>query len=116
MDKRGVEVNLDDVMKDPFLNSKTNRRDIVLEKNGVQVCLSFDNTEYKNHIKNTNDHDSMVEIEALGSVGHRVMLNEINTILEGTFPELKPNKQSKYERGMKKTMNKELKKEEEIEK
>ncbi|MBR3152118.1 MAG: CYTH domain-containing protein [Clostridia bacterium] len=117
MEKRNVEVNLDNVIKEPFLNSKTKRKDIVLEKNGVQVCLSFDNTNYINHIKETSDHDSMVEIEALGSVGHRVMLNEINTILEGTFPELKPNKQSKYERGMKKTMNKELSKEkDEVEK
>ncbi|MBR3132672.1 MAG: CYTH domain-containing protein [Clostridia bacterium] len=116
MEKREIDVNLDDIIRDPFLNSKTNRKDIVLEKNNVQVCLSFDNTSYTNHIKNTYDYDSMVEIEALGSVGNRVMLNEINTILEGSFPELKPNKQSKYERGMKKTMNKKIEKEEDIEK
>lgn len=112
MDKRNINVNLDEVFQEPFLNSVTERHDIVLEKNGVQVCLSFDNTNYHNHIQNNDGHDSMVEIEALGSVGHRVMLNEINTILQDKFPSLKPNKQSKYERGMKKTMDKELRKEE----
>ena len=48
----------------------------------------------------------MVEIEALGDVEDRVMLNEINNILQNNFAKLKTNKQSKYERGIRKTREK----------
>ena len=104
MGQRDIGIDLDNILQKPLLNSITQRRDIILEKNGVQVCLSFDNTNYINHVmKGKTAEDSMVEIEALGSVSDRVMLNEINNILKACIPDLKTNKQSKYERGMRKT-------------
>ena len=111
MKNQALEVDLSKIFPKPLLNSITQRRDIVLLKNGVQVCLSFDNTNYRNHIiKGANAEDSMVEIEALGNVGDRVMLNEINNIFKEKFPGLETNKQSKYERGIIKTVsNKRLK-------
>ena len=100
-------MELEDVLPSSLINSVTERRDYILEKNGVQVCLSFDNTKYANHVLNGQTaEDSMVEIEALGNVADRVMLNEINSILQSSFPELQTNKQSKYERGMKRTREK----------
>ena len=111
MKERSIDVNLEDILANPLLNSVTQRKDIVLEKNSVQVCLSFDNTRYTNHVlKEQSAEDSMVEIEALGDVGDRVMLNEINDILQRKFSKLQTNKQSKYERGIKKTREKSTKK------
>lgn len=110
MAEKKIDVDLEHVLSNPLLNAVTQRRDFVLEKNGVQVCLSFDNTKYTNHaLQGKTAEDSMVEIEALGSVEDRVMLNEINTILTSNYPGLKTNKQSKYERGMKKTRAKKIK-------
>ena len=104
MEERNIDIDLGDVLPKPLLNSVTQRKDLVLEKNGVQVCLSFDNTKYTNHVlKEQPSEDFMVEIEALGNVGDRVMLNEINDILQRKFTKLQTNKQSKYERGIKKT-------------
>lgn len=111
MQERSIDVNFEEVLPDPLLKSATQRKDIVLEKNGVQVCLSFDNTRYTNYVlQGQVAEDSMVEIEALGDVGDRVMLNEINDILQGKIPELQTNKQSKYERGIRKTREKSIKK------
>lgn len=113
---RDLGVNLDEIIPMPLLNSVTQRRDIILEKNGVQVCLSFDNTKYTNYAKRgITAEDSMVEIEALGNVEDRVMLNEINDILKGEFENLQTNKQSKYERGMQKTAIEQSIKREELE-
>ena len=107
MQEKKIDVELEDVLPSSLINSVTERRDYILEKNGVQVCLSFDNTKYANHVLNGQTaEDSMVEIEALGNVADRVMLNEINSILQSSFPELQTNKQSKYERGMKRTREK----------
>ena len=118
MKEKYPEIKLQDVFESPLLNSVTQRRDIVLDKNGVKVCLSFDNTRYTNHILNGKvQEDSMIEMEALGNSEHRVMLNEVNEILKEKFPWLQPNKQSKYERGMTKTMKnreKEIQEEKEI--
>ena len=107
MQEKKIDLELEEVLPSPLINSVTERRDYILEKNGVQVCLSFDNTKYANHVLNGQTaEDSMVEIEALGNVADRVMLNEINSILQSSFPELQTNKQSKYERGMKRTREK----------
>ena len=116
MGARDLGVNLDEIIQMPLLNAVTQRRDIILEKNGVQVCLSFDNTKYTNYAKNgITAEDSMVEIEALGNVEDRVMLNEINDILKGQFENLQTNKQSKYERGIQKTAIEQSIKREELE-
>ena len=102
------DVNFDDIMPFSLLNAITKRKDIVLQKNGVQVCLSFDNTKYINDLYYGNEHGKfisevyMIEIEALGDVGDRVILNEINDILQKNFKGLENNKQSKYERGIRK--------------
>lgn len=104
LSKRVTNFNFDEVLPRPILNAITNRKDFVLEKNGVQVCFSFDNTTYKNHIlSSTIAEDKMIEIEATGNVKDRVILNEIHEILSHYFQGLITNKQSKYERGIQKT-------------
>ena len=111
MKERDLDVNLEEVLPTPLLHSITKRKDIILEKNGVQVCISFDNTRYTNHaLKEQSAEDAMVEIEALGNVEDRVILNEINNILQEQFSGLQTNKQSKYERGIRKTREKSIKK------
>ena len=44
MQEKKIDVELEDVLPSSLINSVTERRDYILEKNGVQVCLSFDNT------------------------------------------------------------------------
>ena len=104
MQEKQVPFDLDNILPTAILNSVTQRKDFVLEKNGVRVCLSFDQTEYTNYVlQGTRATDCMVEIEALGDVSDRVILNEIHSVLNTRFPELKPNKQNKYLRGVQKT-------------
>lgn len=101
----GVTVNFNDILKLPILNVRTKRTDIVLDKNGVQVCLSFDNSTYTNHILNELEiNDRMIEIEAIGEINNRIILNEIHNFITTSFNNLKINKQSKYERGINKTI------------
>ena len=104
MQEKQVPFDLGNILPTAILNSVTQRKDFVLEKNGVRVCLSFDQTEYTNYVlQGTRATDCMVEIEALGDVSDRVILNEIHSVLNTRFPELKPNKQNKYLRGVQKT-------------
>ena len=101
----GVTVNFNDILKFPILNSHTKRKDVVLDKNGVQVCLSFDNSLYTNHVLNEiSVTDRMIEIEAIGELNNRIILNEIHDFIASTFRNLKINKQSKYERGINRTL------------
>ena len=100
-----VNVNFDDILRFPILNSYTNRKDIVLDKNGVQVCLSFDTTKYTNHLLNDiTTTDKMIEIEAIGELNNRIILNEIHEFIASSFNGLEANKQSKYERGINRTL------------
>lgn len=100
-----VKVNFDDILRFPILNSRTKRRDIVLDKNGVQVCLSFDTVRYTNHILNdATTTDKMIEIEAIGELNNRIILNEIHEFIASSFNSLEVNKQSKYERGINRTL------------
>lgn len=100
-----VNVNFDDILRFPILNSCTNRKDIVLDKNGVQVCLSFDTTKYTNHLLNdVTTTDKMIEIEAIGELNNRIILNEIHEFIASSFNGLEANKQSKYERGINRTL------------
>ncbi|MBQ8192853.1 MAG: hypothetical protein IJZ46_02130 [Bacilli bacterium] len=63
--------------------------DVVLDKNGVQVCLSFDNSIYTNHIlKEISVTDRMIEIEAIGELNNRIILNEIHNFITSTFKNL----------------------------
>jgi len=92
--------------KKPVLNSTTNRTDLTLEKNGVKVCLSLDKSVYTNHLLyETMDTDCMIEIEAKGDVKNRIILNEIHAFVN-EVEGLTINKQSKYERGISKTIRK----------
>ena len=101
----GVTVNFDDILRFPILNSRTKRKDIVLDKNGVQVCLSFDNSQYTNHALNEiSAIDRMIEIEAIGELNNRIILNEIHDFITSNFSNLEVNKQSKYERGINRTL------------
>lgn len=104
MQEKQVDFDLESILPTAILNSVTQRKDFVLEKKGVRVCLSFDRTNYTNYaLEKTRATDCMIEIEALGDVSDRVILNEIHSILNKRFPELKPNKQNKYLRGVQKT-------------
>lgn len=104
MRSKKINVDLDSIMPRPILNSKTNRQDVVFEKNNVRVCVSFDDTQYVNYVLgDTKAQDSMIEIEAIGDVTDRVVLNEIHDFLSEKFEGLDTNKQSKYERGSQKT-------------
>jgi len=101
----GVTVNFDDILRFPILNSRTKRKDVVLDKNGVQVCLSFDNSMYTNYVLNEiSVTDRMIEIEAIGELNNRIILNEIHNLITSSFRNLEINKQSKYERGINRTV------------
>lgn len=98
------DFDFNEILHQPILNSVTERKDYVLERNGIQVCFSFDNITYKNYIlSSTIAEDSMIEIEAIGNVKDRVILNEIHEILSNRFKGLLTNKESKYKRGVQKT-------------
>lgn len=100
-----VKVDFDEILKFPVLNSCTKRTDVVLDKNGVRVCLSFDNTQYFNHILDEFEAiDRMIEIEAMGELNNRIILNEIHSFITSSFDNLMINKQSKYERGINRTL------------
>lgn len=101
----GVDINFEEILKFPILNSNTKRTDVILDKNGVQVCLSFDNSQYTNHILNgILVKDKMIEIEAIGELNNRIILNEIHKFITSSFGNLSINKQSKYERGINRTL------------
>ena len=105
IEELGILVNFDEILNFPILNSITERTDVVLDKNGVQVCLSFDDSKYLNHILNNGIvNDKMIEIEAIGEVNNRVILNEIHDFIMESFGKFNLNKQSKYERGINKTL------------
>lgn len=73
--------------------------------NGVQVCLSFDNSQYINNLLNEiSVTDRMIEIEAIGELNNRIILNEIHNFITSSFINLEINKQSKYERGISRTL------------
>ena len=100
-----VAINFDTIFRLPILNSRTKRKDIVLDKNGVQVCLSFDNSKYTNHaLDEISTTDRMIEIEAIGELNNRIILNEIHDFITSAFSNLEINKQSKYERGINRTL------------
>ena len=48
--------------------------------------------------------DRMIEIEAIGELNNRIILNEIHEFITSSFPGLIVNKQSKYERGINRTL------------
>lgn len=105
MTNSGVIIDFDKILRLPVLNSRTKRKDVILEKNGVQVCLSFDNSLYTNHALNEIcTTDRMIEIEATGELNNRIILNEIHSFITSAFSCLELNKQSKYERGINRTL------------
>ena len=88
------------ILSNPVLTCFTNRHNFIVQKNNVDVSISFDKTKYRNHLYNdTKKDDFIIEIEALGGIENRYILNEINTIIENNFDNIQTNKQSKYERG-----------------
>lgn len=102
-----VQVNFDDVTKVPILNSCTQRTDVFLDKNGVKICLSFDKSIYINHaLYDIFATDAMIEIEVIGELKDRIILNEIHEFITSAFIGLVINKQSKYERGIDSTVKK----------
>ncbi|MBQ4263705.1 MAG: HD domain-containing protein [Bacilli bacterium] len=102
-----VPLDFNIILDYPLINSNNKRTDIILNKNGIEVCLSFDNTTYTNHLLNeTFAFDSMIEIEAIGKPNNRIILNEIHNFISYYFPFLQINKQNKYERGINSTIEK----------
>ena len=66
MTEVNVPLDLERIVPFPILNSNTDRIDVVLEKNGVKVCLSLDNSCYTNpFLNNISLSDTMIEIEAI---------------------------------------------------
>lgn len=110
-------IDFEQMIDKPLLNSYTKRTDVVLDKMGVQVCLSFDNSQYTNHmLDEISVLDKMIEIEAIGELNNRIILNEIHDFITSQFPSLQINKQSKYERGINSTTKKYKKIQEALEK
>lgn len=102
--EKEANISFSKMRPQPVLNSTTKRKDITFEKNGVKVCLSIDQSVYTNHLLfETMDSDRMIEIEAKGDVKNRIILNEIHSFVNDVEG-LSINKQSKYERGMGKTI------------
>lgn len=105
MENSNIEVDFDEILRYPILKSHTKRHDVVLDKNGVQVCLSFDSSTYTNHILDEiSTTDKMIEIEAIGKLNNRIVLNEIHEFITASLNDLVINKQSKYERGINLTL------------
>lgn len=100
-----VPIDFDTILDIPILNSKTNRTDITLERNGMLVCLSLDNSVYTNlFLDNATASDKMMEIEAINDLVDEKTLNEINDFIILGMKYLMTNKQSKYERGINSTL------------
>lgn len=98
-------IAFNEIVKKSILNSKTNRTDILIEKNGAQFSLSLDLSTYINHyLDNIEVKDCMIEIEAKGKINNRIMLNEIHDFMSKSMLDLKISKQSKYERGINMTL------------
>ena len=107
MSELKVPLDFNIILDYPLINSNNKRTDIILNKNNIEVCLSFDNTTYTNHFLNeTFAFDSMIEIEAIGKPNNRIILNEIHNFISYYFPFLQINKQNKYERGINSTIEK----------
>lgn len=91
---------LKSLMNIPVLTVITNRKDIILEKDGIQICISFDDIKYKNQIsKNINKltaDDNIIEVKVLGNIENRVVLNILNDYFKG----LKINNENTYKRGV----------------
>ncbi|MDD2208390.1 MAG: CYTH domain-containing protein [Bacilli bacterium] len=101
MEEMDLPVDFSQIIRLPILNSTTKRTDVILEKNGVQVCLSLDDTVYTNYILDqTMAYDKMIEIESVGQVNNGFILNEIHNFITKGIENLSINKQSKYERGI----------------
>lgn len=107
MSKTHAEVDFNQLLKFPILKVRNERTDAILEKNGVQVCVSFDFCRYNNHVlDDAFANDQMVEIELVDGHDDPTILNEINAFIKTSFKELTVNQQSKYERGIDKTIQK----------
>lgn len=105
MSQAHADVDFDQIWNLPILQVKNDRTDVILEKNGIQVCVSFDLCRYTNHVlDDTFASDKMVEIELVDGHDDSTILNEINEFIKSLFKELTVNKQSKYERGIDKTL------------
>jgi len=105
MKEKNIPVDFSKIIKKPILKSLTRRTDIILEKNGVKVSLSLDNSMYVNHFLDVSAFDRMIEIEAIGKVTDRVILNDIHDFINEGIKTLSLNKQSKYERGINSTIS-----------
>lgn len=106
MKETGALIAFDTILNLPILNSKTNRVNVTLEKSGMLVCLSLDNSVYTNlFLDNVTVSDKMIEIEAVNDLVDKETLNEINDFITTEMRYLTINKQSKYERGINSTLS-----------
>lgn len=79
------------------------RKDFLVEKDGIIICISLDNVVYKN-VNGKNECDFMIEIELKNSNNNDI-LNDINFMILNNFNNLSLCNVSKYARGMNKTLN-----------
>lgn len=104
---KNIKIGISQEELKPTLKAKTQRRTMIFERNGSKVCVSFDDTTYESCLdKNKKSKEKMIEIEVIGNVADRIILNDIHEFLEKQFKEkIKPIKQSKFERGLEKINN-----------
>lgn len=107
MQSEGSGIDFNNIVKTPILNVENSRINIILEKSGVKIRLSLDVIKYINSILNgATAFDTIIEIEVIGNVNDRVILNEIHSFISYYFKDLEINLQSKYERGIESTVDK----------
>lgn len=100
--KKELPIDFNNIVSDPVISSTTRRTNVILKQNKNELCLSFDNSVYTNHIINQQMvSDQMIEIEIIKSEDKNI-LNKVDNILSKE-ENLSINKQSKYERAINKT-------------
>ena len=94
-----IEIKYEDLAK--VLIAVTKRKNMIFERNESRVCLSLDYTKYENILNKKKSSERMLEIEAIGNVADRIVLNDIHEFMQKEFKgKIKLIKQSKYERGI----------------
>ncbi len=95
------------IEEEPILNILTKRINVVFSKKDTDITLSYDKTFYTNLKDNIKENENMLEIEIINSPDADLSLNKINKFIKDSFSDFKINKQSKYERGVLKTLRNE---------
>lgn len=105
MNQENTNLDFNSIDSTPVIDLVNQRKDVVLIYRGEKVCLSYDRVKYINHrLNDIIAHDLMIEIEAVTPNCSEV-LSYINLIIKDNIPKLIINRESKYQRGVTKTVN-----------